>query len=167
MKQDSFEPLLVDRLQPTPQRPAAAPRPRPLRARRSALLIVAVTAAGVLLTRAAAVAVEPLVATHRIGREIEALETRAAAEEARKERLLAEMAYLKTPTGIEEEARRQGWVCRGETAIRIVRPEGASPSDLEDAPQPPPARKSLSDRLRDAIRTCLATLRGGKPDQTK
>jgi cell division protein FtsB len=151
----SIEPLLV-----TPLRsPAARKRVRAqaqLAWRRTAvrLLVGGVVAAG--LVRLGAIAAEPLVATYRSGRDIQALETRYRDELGRRKHLQHEIQFLSTNAGIEEEARRLGWVKDGETSIQILTPSTASTAP---APETLPAKKlSGSERVKQWLNTWLSVL---------
>lgn len=130
MNQTTFEPILLQNLSAGTARPSVAPaaplkRGSRARIRKAAVRILLLTAGAILVARAVSLATQPLVATFRAGRQIRSLEGRLAEEQARGQRLLADMAFLKTPAGVEEEARRQGWVRAGETAIQILGPETA------------------------------------------
>src|SRR5262245_49918946 len=115
MNPTDFRPMLV-RERPA-RRPRAPRRRSPAatvrRLRAAATGIVVVAAGGVMAVRCAGVAARPVLASCRTASEIGSLQARLAAEEARKRRLLAQIDTLKTPSGIEQEARRQGWVKRG------------------------------------------------------
>jgi hypothetical protein len=115
------------------------------------------------MARVAHAVLTPVVAIYRSGIAIQQLEGQLAREEQRRQRLLADRKYLTTPAGVEQEARRQGWVRRGETAIQIVRPEGASARLLDDAPPPaaPPRPPTIAGRVSDFVAACLASMRGG------
>jgi hypothetical protein len=155
-------------------RPAARPRrPRPTgsrwprwlalptdRSRRIALGIVVAAIASVLIARVAHAVITPVVAIYRSGVAIRELEGRLAQEEARRQRLLADRRYLNTPAGVEEEARRQGWVRAGETAIQILRPEAAPPERPRSAPRPasPPRQPGFWERV---VAPFLSGLSGG------
>ena len=123
-----FGPILVA------QRPRAAAPEAPRRgrhqsraARRLAAAIIIAAVAAALLARMASAAVRPLVVAFQAGQEVKRLRVQVASQRERHERLLQEIAYLKTPAGIEEEARRQGWVRDGETAIQVIRPQSEAP----------------------------------------
>src|SRR5262245_8039320 len=122
MSQTNTAPIFVPALPERQRRRPLSPERRAARRRRRlirrlALGILLATAGGVVLTRAASWAMRPVMASYHAGQEIEEMESRLAVQQARKGRLLGEIAYLKTPAGVEEEARRQGWVRSGETAI--------------------------------------------------
>jgi cell division protein FtsB len=90
--------------------------------------------------RLAAIAVQPIAAAYRSSRDIQVLEKEYAAVRQRNEWLQNRVRYLNTPAGIEEEARRQGWVRAGEVRLRIVPLEALS----QGTPHAPSAR---SERL--------------------
>lgn len=171
MKSERIEPILI---QPRPRRGAAAsaapapptrPTPRPRDARRQAhalriaVSIVVFSVCGVMVARAAGIVARPVISIYRSGREIERLRARLAEQEERRRRLTVDMAYLKTPAGVEEEARRQGWVKHGETAIQLVRPEAAPPSTGDDG-SGPNAKQEPQGGFAGFIQRCLTCLRG-------
>jgi hypothetical protein len=145
---NSFEPVLV-----TPLRsPAARKRARAqaqLAWRRLAvrLLVGGVLAAGVV--RVGTIALEPLVATFRSGREIQGLEAEYRAELARQAHLQGEIRFLSTPAGIEEAARGLGWVKEGETSLQLVKPELATKTEKMEVGSS--SRQSGSERLKEWI----------------
>src|ERR1043166_1747040 len=114
-----FEPVLV-----TPLRsPAARKRARAqaqLAWRRIAVRLLVGGVVAAALVRVGAIALEPLVATYRSGRDIQTLEAQYHAELARRNHLQREIRFLSTNAGIEEKARRLGWVKEGETSLQIV-----------------------------------------------
>jgi cell division protein FtsB len=124
--------------------------------RRTAVAIVLLTAACVVAARMTAWAARPLLVMHSAGLQINDLEARLGVQQDRKRRLLAEIDYLKTPTGVEEEARRQGWVKDGETAIQVILPEHENPSQEGSPPQRP--RLSPLQRCRLFLDSCLSGL---------
>jgi cell division protein FtsL len=150
------EPVLV-----TPLRSAAARKQARLRAqlswRRAAvrLLVGGVVAAAVV--RIGAIALQPLVATYRSGRAIQSLEGQYHSELARRNHLQREIQYLSTNAGIEEEARRLGWVKEGETALQILRPAGVSRDTL--ALVASPRKLSGAERVKQWLGTWLIALR--------
>jgi hypothetical protein len=147
------EPVLV-----TPLRSPAARKQARLRAqltwRRTAvrLLIGGVIAA--CLVRVGAIAVEPLVATYNSGRAIQGLESKYHSEIARRGHLQHEIQYLTTKPGIEEEARRLGWVKQGETSLQIMLPSGAPPDPFASSAEP--GKHSGSERVKQWLNTWLA-----------
>ena len=145
---------------PSPARRAAIRRRNAVR--RLALGLILATAGGVVLTRATGWALRPVMASYHAGQEIEQLQSRLAVQQARKRRLLNDIAFFKTSTGVEEEARRQGWVRSGETAIQLVRPEQEALTPAEGTPPPQPTSASLLERVRHFLATCFAGF-GGHP----
>ncbi|MGV3721061.1 MAG: FtsB family cell division protein [Actinomycetota bacterium] len=104
---------------------------------------------------------------HRVGLEIEALRRERAARAASNDRLRKEIVYLNSNAGIEREARRRGWVKPGEVALSIVTPEVA-PETAVAAGKPLSTRtasadhpRSIADRIRAAVDTCVAAFGGG------
>jgi hypothetical protein len=155
----TFEPVLV-----TPLRSPAARRRARVQAqlawRRTAvrLLVGGVVAAG--LVRVGAIAVEPLVATYRSGREIRTLERRYQVELARQRRLQKEIQFLSTNAGIEREARELGWVKAGETSLQIVMPAASTAAPVAT----PSKRRSGSERVKQWLDTLLLPLRREPPN---
>lgn len=133
---------------------------------KTAVGIVVVTALVAFAGRIAAFALEPVLATYRTGHEIQALEKAVAKVETKNARLKQDITYLKTPAGVEQEARRRGWVRKGEVAMSVIQPEtvpGAAPlkpasKPLQTASAEQPA--SLTDQFRTALDTCLAVFGG-------
>jgi cell division protein FtsB len=131
---------------------------------------IAIVAGTVLLTcagRLAQFVTEPVVSIHRAGLEIKALRRERAARAETNDQLRKEIVYLNTNAGIEREARRRGWVKPGEVALSIVTPEVA-PETAVAAGKPMPTRtasadhpRSIADRIRAAVDTCLAAFGGG------
>lgn len=161
-----LDPLLVKPL----KRPEAPPKKRPAPSTLQARPVVLKTAfgivAGVALLafagRVARFAVEPVLATYRTGQEIRHLQVVSAREADVNSQLREDIAYLKTPAGIEQEARRRGWVKPGEIAISVVvPPEADEPGGAKKMPGKK-ARPAVADRIRGAVDTCLAVF-GGRP----
>lgn len=81
--------------------------------------------------RLGAIALDPILAACRSTQEIRELNAEYDEARARNERLRRQIAYLSSRSGIEEEARRLGWVRAGEQPLRIVvqEPPPATPSE--------------------------------------
>lgn len=170
MSQLELDPVLVT--------PLRRPETRPRKRRRSkanqtspyimkaAVGIVAVTALVVFAGRITAFAMEPLVVTMRTGQQIQGLKDQRKQEAQTNEQLRQDIAYLKTPAGIEQEARRRGWVRPGEVALSIVQPEvpaGAPAVKPEKhAIQTASAKMTFSDRVQSVLDTCLAVFGGSR-----
>jgi cell division protein FtsB len=85
--------------------------------------------------RLGAIAVQPIAAVYHSHRDIQVLEKEYASVRQRYEWLQSRVRHLNTSAGIEEEARRLGWVRSGEVPLRIVTlSEPSAP-----AGSPPPA----------------------------
>ena len=97
-------------------------------ARRAAFALLFGTIATLLIVRVGATAIRPLVVSFQVGRDVRRLESDLHRQRQRRARLLQAIAYLRTPAGVEEEARRQGWVREGETAIQVIRPQDSDPT---------------------------------------
>jgi hypothetical protein len=102
--------------------------------------------------RLGAIALDPILATYRSSSEIRALSAEYQAARAKNERLHRQIAYLNSRAGIEEEARRLGWVRTGEFPLRIVpQPVNANPQGVPGAPAPPkPAQPMSNDQPQPA-----------------
>ena len=110
--------------------------------------------------RASDLASRPVRETYRIGSEIRSLEHQLALEAAINKRLQEDIAYARSQAGIEQEARKRGWVLPGEVALTITAHEPAGPVShpVADAAEPAAARRAVTwiERLRDGVDTCLA-----------
>lgn len=165
-----LDPVLVTPLRrPKPrstQHASAAAKSRPIVLN----VAIAIVVGAVLLTSAGRLAqfvTEPVVSIHRVGLEIKALRRERAARAATNNQLRKEIVYLNTNAGIEREARRRGWVKPGEVALSIVTPEiapktaivrgNSMPTRTASADHP----RSIADRIRAAVDTCLAAFGGG------
>jgi hypothetical protein len=97
----------------------------------------------------------------RTGQEIEGLRAELGQEMAANEQVARDIAYLRTPQGSEQEARRRGWTLPGEVALSIVPPEpdpaAADPGEEARPAGRPPA---IADRIRMAVDSCLAVFGG-------
>jgi hypothetical protein len=126
---------------------------------RTAGILVAATVACTLAGRVATVAAAPLMATYRAGQEIGALQVELGRQGSTNAQLREDIKYLKTPEGIEQEARRRGWVKPGEVALSIVAAdEPRAAARVAGAPAEAPVHQSVADRIRSAVDTCLAVL---------
>lgn len=67
------------------------------------------------------IALDPILATYHSTIEIRTLEAEFETARRSNEHLRRQIAYLNSRAGIEEEARRLGWVRAGELPLRIVR----------------------------------------------
>lgn len=166
-----LDPVLVTPLRrPKPrssQQASAAEKGRPLVLN----VAIAIVAGTVLLTcagRLAQFVTEPVLSIHRAGLEIKALQQERALRAEANDRLRKDIVYLNTNAGIEREARRRGWVKPGEVALSIVTPEAASETVVAVERTRVPTRtasadhpRSIADRIRAAVDTCLAAFGGG------
>lgn len=159
MPRREIDPVLIERLDlRQAPRSALAPAPRP-RVRRVALALVVGSVAVAATGQLVAMAVRPVAAIYRTGQENRRLEAELAALESRRAELQRQAEYLKTPPGIEEEARRHGWVRKGEVALQVIREEPREPApDPEPAaPEPPP---TVWGRVREFFHSIGRALRG-------
>lgn len=164
-----LDPVLVTPL----RRPSRRPRksaPSPYKARpvvvRTALGIVAAALVFASAGRVAQFAAEPFLAIHRTGTEISELKQERDRRKAENAQLARDIQYLNSDAGVEQEARRRGWVRPGEVALSIVVPE-PEPVAVADAKLHKPVqtasaddRVSVADRIRAAVDTCLAVFGG-------
>jgi cell division protein FtsB len=128
---------------------------------KAALLIVA---AGVFIAsagRAAQIVVEPLVTIQRRGQEITELKKERTQRLAENEQLRQDITYLNSNAGVEQEARRRGWVKPGEVALSIVLPEPVAEAKVAGAGKPiqtasAETHLSVADRIRTVLDTCLS-----------
>jgi hypothetical protein len=164
------EPLIISRLQRTSKAQLEQERQRALwRQRAGRILLQAVIAAVVL--RFVSIAVQPCLASYRSSRDIHVLREQYDREMQKQRRLQAQIGFLKSDQGVEEEARRLGWTRIGEVPLQIIHPEPPRPQPAAD--QPPvkggeatavtgeklPSRVSVSERIRLAL---TRFLEGGK-----
>jgi cell division protein FtsB len=73
--------------------------------------------------RLGSIAFQPILAGYRSGREIRDLASEYQEARLRNEHLHRQITFLKTSAGVEEEARRLGWVRAGERPLQIVLPD--------------------------------------------
>src|SRR5436853_5863904 len=107
------EPLIISRLQRATAAEIARQQARAAwRQRATRLLINAVVAAVAL--RVATIAVQPCLAALRSQHHIRGLRSQLHEEGERNRHLNAQIAYLKSNQGVEEEARKLGWTKAGE-----------------------------------------------------
>jgi cell division protein FtsB len=153
-----IEPVLVAPLRPgkggaelTQQVRGRMSRAAWLGAGRGRRLAIALFWGGLALAaavRLGSIAFQPILVGYRSGREIRDLASEYQEARLRNERLHRQIAFLKTSAGVEEEARRLGWVRAGERPLQIVLPETVAhrPSHADDRP-PTADRGPLGDRL--------------------
>ena len=157
MKQSdsNVEPIMVNALQrpPVKVRRGRAERTRKPRlwTRRMALTVLAASLAIAVVFRFAEWVWSPIRASYRIRQEVGQLETRRKQLQARHDHLKGQVVYLNTVAGVEEEARRQGWVRTGEVSVQILTP-------------PPPEKDPKAEKAKGAgfIQSCMAFFTGGK-----
>jgi cell division protein FtsB len=120
--------------------------------------------------RAAQIVVEPLVAIQQRGQEITALRRERDQRRADNEQLRKDIAYLNSNAGVEQEARRRGWVKPGEVALSIVVPETAPETRVAADGKPIQTASaddhlSVADRIRTVLDTCLSVF--GSTNRTR
>lgn len=169
MSQLELDPVLVTPL----RRPETRPRKRRRsRASQSNPLVwkaaVGIVVAAVVVTfasRIAAFAMQPVLATVRTGAEIRRLQDVKRQEAQVNESLKQDILYLKTRAGIEQEARRRGWVKPGEVALALVQPETPEPPvtvDRKPVESASAESSTLSERVQSVLDTCLAVFGNNK-----
>lgn len=169
-----LDPMLVSPLRrpdphkTLPRRRASATQARP-KVIKAAAILVGATALFAFAGRITAFAMAPVVATHQTGLQIRTLEQELMKERLVNAQLERDIAYLGTRAGIEQEARRRGWVHKGEIAITLVTPEGSEPKVEPAKPAVQVASvgadSSIASQIRRAVDTCLAVLGNGSRGQ--
>ena len=170
-----LDPLLVKPLR-KPDAPTRRRQPKQyLRARASVVRIALAIVIGVTVLafagRMIGFAIQPVLATYRTGQEIQTLERDLVRQVAIKKQLEDDIAYLKTTAGVEQQARRVGWVKPREVALAMLEPESPAPPvepGVKPGTKPAPAAKQpekpkqFATQMREAIDTCLAVFGGGR-----
>ena len=81
---------------------------------------------GFILARLAVTGATPYLTRLRVSRETEQCQRKLDAVRKENERLQSEVSFLSSPNGLEAEARRMGYVRKGEIAL-IMTPEPVAP----------------------------------------
>jgi len=104
-----------------PRRTAGPKRRRSRRPNYRRTIVTVLTIAGILLVAGAVIGkvVKPWVVGHTEGREIAQINRQIAHEEALRIDLNKQIEYVRTPAGMESEARKLGWVKEGEVAVVV------------------------------------------------
>jgi cell division protein FtsB len=106
---------------------------------------------------------EPVLATMRVGADIRGLEVQLDQERKVNTGLEADIHYLRTKAGVEQEARHRGWVRPGEVALSVEVPDDAPTADVTEVmAEEPETEPAIADRIRDALETMLAVFGGSK-----
>jgi len=101
--------------------------------------------------RLAAIALDPIVATYRASSEIRLLNASYQEARSRNEHLKRQIEYLNSRAGVEEEARRLGWVRAGELPLLIMpQPATATAAAALPLAQSGSPSRSSHDTLRRA-----------------
>lgn len=108
------------------------------RTRYTRIVVMTLAVAGVILGVGAVVskAAKPYVVGYTEGREIAEVRQQIADEKARRDDLKQQIRYVRTPAGMEVEARKLGWVKEGEVAV-VVDNTKQEPTPEEVVPQSP------------------------------
>jgi cell division protein FtsB len=164
-REQHADPLQLDPVLVTPLRRPERRKSRkatPLYARpamiRIALGIVVAAVVFSFAGRIAAFAMEPVYATWSVGNEIKKLEAGLAKQKAVNARLQGDIRYLDTRAGVEQQARRLGYVKPNEIALTIVLPDppAMKPADKRLEPVRTAVNMPIADRIRSAVDTCLS-----------
>jgi hypothetical protein len=148
------------------KRPSAAVKARPI-VIKTAFSIVVGAVAFAFAGRVAAFAVEPVLVTHRTGAEITRLKELKAKEAHINAQLKQDIEYLATAAGVEQEARRRGWVKPGEVALAFKTADQPAEAPKDEVAAEPvrtalaETSPSVSDRIRAAVDTCLSVFGSG------
>ena len=139
--------LVARRMTDTPTRRKTARRKKRPGRYLHALLVIVIVCAGIYCAKAViAKAFRPIGLNRVETREVGEIQKQMSTARAENIQLKGEIADISTPQGKEAEARKLGWVKKGETAI-VVAP--AQKSSLETArPQP---KKSFWQNAADAF----------------
>jgi hypothetical protein len=113
--------------------------------------------------RLGTIAFQPILVGYRSGREIRDLAAEYQEARLRNERLHRQIAFLKTSAGVEEEARRLGWVRAGERPLQIVLPDAADRRLAADRPPPTGSGPSAADWQRTVRHRPLGDRLNGSP----
>jgi hypothetical protein len=162
------EPLIISRLQRATAAQIARDQARAKwRARASQLFLGAIVAA--IGLRVLLMAMQPCLAAYRSARDIDQLRVQLRKEMDRHEHLKSQISFLQSNHGIEEEARKLGWVKTGEVSLQIVTPEPAGPTAKArlqlakaGADGTSPAHISGSERVRIALTRWLEGIKKGR-----
>jgi hypothetical protein len=154
-------PLRRPEARPEPKRQLPVLKPRP-----GLMKAAVVSVAGVALFccagQIAAFAMAPVVASFRTGQEIQSYELKIQQAKAANAALAQDVAYWSSKLGREEQARRRGELAPNEVALVTILPEGVQ-ADKPEAPASKPAvKKSIAQRIRETVDTCLANLGGSR-----
>ena len=105
------------------------------------LMLICISLAAFIVRAAVMKAARPYVISYTESKERADIQRQIAQANAEKNALKRDIAYLGTPKGKEEEARKLGWVKQGEVAV-VVPDTGPSPFASEPLPQ-----ASIWDRM--------------------
>ncbi|HET6453920.1 MAG TPA: septum formation initiator family protein [Armatimonadota bacterium] len=105
------------------------------------LMLICISLAAFIVRAAVMKAARPYLISYTESKERADIQRQIAQANAEKNALKRDIAYLGTPKGKEEEARKLGWVKTGEVAV-VVPDTGPSPFASEPLPQP-----SVWDRM--------------------
>jgi cell division protein FtsL len=169
-KGSPVEPLIISRLQRATAAQIAREQARAKwRGRASQLFVGAIVAA--IALRVLAMAMQPCLAAYRSACDIDQLRVQLRQEMERHEHLKSQISYLQSTHGVEEEARKLGWIKTGEVSLQIVTPEppgtGLTAGDhwqlaKASADGKLPAHTSGSEHLRLTLTRWLEGMKQGR-----
>lgn len=156
-------PLRRPEARPQPKRPISVPvmKPRPGLIK-GATAVVAGVALFCCAGQIAAFAMAPVVSSFHTGQEIQRYQKLIDQTKQRNAQLSEDVAYWSSKLGREEQARRRGYRAPNEVELVWIMPEGVQLSKPAAEVEKPAAHKSVSQRIRDVVDTCLANLGGGR-----
>jgi len=108
-----------------PRRKAVTSKGRLLKSRALRIAVVALSLIGLAAGVGAALGkvAKPYLIGRTEGAEIAQIKQEIAQQERRRGELMDDMRYLRTPAGMEVEARRLGWVKEGEVSVVVEEPK--------------------------------------------
>ena len=160
-------PLVAPLRRPEPRKETRRPISVPVMKPRPGLIKAATaTVAGVALFccagQIAAFAMAPVVASFHTGQEIQRYQKLIEETKLRNAQLAEDVAHWSSKLGREEQARRRGYLAHNEVSLVPILPEGVQLSKPAAEVAKPAEHKSVSQRIRDVVDTCLANLGGGR-----
>lgn len=119
-------------------KPRRTANPKRHRSRRSQLrrtIVTVLSIAGILLAVGAVIGkgAKPYLVGHTENREIAQINQQIAHEQARHRNLSKQIEYVQTPSGMESEARKLGWVKEGEVAVVVDDTKKPTPEKTSDS----------------------------------
>ena len=156
---ENLDPLIVSAYAPGTQGNTARiniwPRRRLVKL---VLWIIGIGACLAVVLRCGVFAADPVMNTYRAGAEVRTIQAELQAEERRSQNLATDLAYLQTDEGIEQEARRRGWIYENETLLHLppAADEPSSSPETRNGATRAVVSISVSERIQHFVDTCLA-----------